>query len=82
MGLVGARLRVLPFEVGAGVLFYEPKPIRRDLSAKEKKIKRAPVTNKVHDQGQDGVDVPIRPIEPAASEPAKQEPTKQGAGEK
>ncbi len=82
VGLVGARLRVLPFEVGAGVLFYEPKPIRRDLSAKEKKDKRAPVINKVHDQGQDGVDVPIRPIEPAPSEPAKQEPTKQSSGGK
>lgn len=52
VGLVGARVRVLPFEVGAGVLLYEPRPIRRDLSPRRRTV------NEVHD----AEDVPIRPI--------------------
>jgi hypothetical protein len=59
IGFVGARVRVLPFEIGAGVLFYEPKAVRRDLSKKERVKKAAPVQNTVHDAG----DVPIRPID-------------------
>lgn len=57
IGFVGARVRVLPFEIGAGILFYEPKAVRRDLSKKEPVKKR--VQNTVHDSG----DVPITPIE-------------------
>ena len=76
VGLVGARVRVLPFEIGAGVLFYTPQPIRRDLGAKEKRTKRAPVTNQVHDQAISGEDVPIRPIEPTAPAPKQDPPGK------
>lgn len=61
VGLVGARVRVLPLEVGAGVLFYEPKAVRRDLS-KRKRIERT-VENDVHGPEVDEPDdVPIRPL--------------------
>jgi hypothetical protein len=70
VGLVGARVRVLPFEVGAGILFYEPKPVRRDLSAKAKSNRaRREVTNEVHAQAATPDDVPVRRVEPAAPDP-------------
>ena len=73
IGLVGARVRVLPFEIGAGVLFYEPKPIRRDLS-EAKRNKRAPVTNEVHGAEPGADDVPVRAIAPTNEEPSKTPP--------
>lgn len=59
VGLVGARVRILPFEIGAGVLFYEPKPVRRDLAkAKEKAAAKQRV--RIED---DGEDVPVRKVQ-------------------
>jgi hypothetical protein len=59
VGLVGARVRILPFEIGAGLLFYEPKPVRRDLAkAKEKAAARQRV--RIED---DGEDVPVRKVQ-------------------
>jgi hypothetical protein len=59
VGLVGARVRVLPVEVGAGALFYEPKPIRRKLPPRG-----AVLDNEVHDapRAPEADDVPIKPL--------------------
>ncbi|MEZ5966668.1 MAG: hypothetical protein R3F56_22715 [Planctomycetota bacterium] len=73
VGLVGARVRVLPFEIGAGLLFYHPKAVRRDLTKNEEKAKPA-VHNDVHDAG----DVPIQPVDASGGEPGGSD----GAGSK
>lgn len=33
VGLAGARVRVLPFELGLGTLFYDPEPFRAPIAA-------------------------------------------------
>lgn len=87
VGLVGARVRILPFEIGAGVLFYEPKPVRRDLSkVKERKANAGNRRLEIRDEGEDvpvrKVDVDGTPTQQKADGEAAKQPTKEpGPGE-
>lgn len=72
VGFVGAQVRVLPLELGAGVLFYHPSPERRDLSKQDEKKKGA--TIEVEMTGDDATkktaddDVPIKKVAPTPVE--------------
>jgi hypothetical protein len=74
VGLVGAQVRVLPLELGAGVLFYHPNPVRRDLSKDDDdKKKGATIEVDLTDDGatpakSEADDVPIKRIERKATD--------------
>jgi hypothetical protein len=65
VGLVGAQVRVLPLELGAGVLFYHPTPVRRDLDADEERKEKAPAVEVDMTEATEPAadDVPIKKIE-------------------
>ncbi len=84
VGFVGAQVRVLPLELGAGVLFYSPSPVRRDLSKKDDDRKGATVEIDMSDKDKSaksesntvtpaGDDVPIRPVTPTKPKDNKPE---------
>ncbi len=68
VGFVGAQVRVLPLELGAGVLFYHPSPERRDLSKKDEKKKGATIEVEMTDDATPAKnaddDVPIKRVAP------------------
>lgn len=74
VGFVGAQVRVLPLELGAGVLFYHPSPERRDLSKGDDKKDKKKATIEVDMSDDDAPtksaddDVPIKKVAPPTRE--------------
>jgi hypothetical protein len=63
VGLFGARARVLPLELGAGVGFYDPRPRQTTVSYYEKSDQKTESEKEQDDHGQ-----PPAPAEPKADQ--------------